>query len=668
MAAGILGVDVGGTFTDFLLHRRGRIHVYKRPSTPDDPCRAVLLGIKEMGSAPVEVVHGSTVATNAVLERAGARTGLLTTAGFRDTLVIGRQARTRLYDLHPSRPEPLVPDELRLEIDERVTSTGEVQTRLDPDQVAKALDALIAQGAESVAISFLFSFLHPVHEQVAAELARRRGLFVSASHEVLPEYREYERTSTTAVNAYVSPLMARYLSRLEDGLRAGGIERLRVMASDGSSVSAAAAGRLAVRTVLSGPAGGVAGAFAVARSAGYSDIITFDMGGTSTDVALCPGRVLTRDEADIGGLAVRTAMADVHTVGAGGGSLARLDSGGALRVGPESAGADPGPACYGRGDLPAVSDAQAALGRLLPTHFLGGRMALYPDRARAALASMAGHFGGVEQAAEAVLRVVNANMDRAIRVVSVERGYDPRAFTLVAFGGAGPLHACDLAASLGIPRVLVPRYPGVLSALGMVVAHPARDFLAPVMRLIDGDDLPHHLHDQIVTLADRGRAELASEGNDVRRLSADVSLSMRYAGQSYELAVPIGAGGAGRRVRRGLDSASLRDAFHVAHRQRYGHADPARPVEAITLRVRAVLPAPAVKLAATFEDGESRAGTATVWFGRPRRAAVMLRERLRPGDTFNGPAILPQMDATTVVPPGWTARVDDEANLILETR
>jgi N-methylhydantoinase A len=658
MAGSILGVDVGGTFTDFLLWERGRLRVYKRPSTPDDPARAVLLGLAEMGAAPREVVHGSTVATNALLERKGARTALLTTAGFRDTLVIGRQARAQLYNLHPTRPPALVPDDLRLELDERVSAEGEVLRPLDPAELERALDAVCTAGAESLAICFLFSFLRPEHEQAAATAARARGLFVSASCEVLPEYREYERSSTTAVNAYVSPLMARYLAHLEEGARTRGVERLRVMASDGGSVSPATAGALAVRTVLSGPAGGVAGAFAVAGAAGFPDVITLDMGGTSTDVALCPGRILTRDEAEIGGLSVRTAMADVHTVGAGGGSLARLDSGGALRVGPESAGADPGPACYGRGERPAVSDAQAVLGRLLPDHFLGGRMPLYPDRARRALASLGEAFGGVEQAAAAVVRVVGANMDRAIRVVSVERGYDARDFTLVAFGGAGPLHACDLAELLDIPRVLVPRYPGVLSALGMAAAPVGRDLLAPLMRPVAGDDLRPHLERLVTELSARGREALARDGYDVRRAATEVSLSMRYAGQSYELPVPA----------RALEPARLRAAFHEAHARRYGHADPNRPVEAVSLRVRTVLPPPRVTVRPVVEEGEARAGYATVWFDRPRRTAILLRERLRPGETFDGPAVVPQMDATTVVPPGWRAWVDDHANLILAPR
>jgi len=665
--AGILGVDVGGTFTDFLHWEDGRLRTYKRPSTPADPARAVLDGVADMGALPDEVVHGSTVATNALLERKGARTALLTTRGFADTLVIGRQARPWLYALHPTRPAPLVPDELRIELDERVSAQGEVLQPLNGAQLERALDHICAAGVESLAVCFLFSFLRPEHERMAAAAAARRGLRVSVSHEVLPEYREYERMSTTAVNAYVSPLMDRYLTRLDDALHRAGMRRLRVMQSDGGSIGASTAGRLAVRTVLSGPAGGVAGAFAVAQAAGFPDAITFDMGGTSTDVALCPGRVLTRDETTIAGLAVRVPIVDVHTVGAGGGSLARLDAGGALRVGPESAGADPGPACYGRGDRPTVSDAHAVLGRLLPRFFLGGRMAIYPERARAALASLGEAFGGVEQAAAAVIAVANANMERALRVVSVERGYDPRAFTLVAFGGAGPLHACDLADLLGIPRVLVPRFPGVLSALGMVVAPVTRDVSASAMRPAD-EGLEEQLRQTVPELVARGRAELAADGHDVRAATAELVLSMRYAGQSYELPVQAPFSMSSGRAPR-FNARSLCAAFHAAHLQRYGHADPNRPVECVSVRVRVTLPPPPVRLTPDFEDGDPHAGTTAVWCeGRRRRAAVLLRARLRPGQRYHGPAVVAQMDATTLIPPGWRATVDEMANLVLERR
>ncbi|MGD9893308.1 MAG: hydantoinase/oxoprolinase family protein [Dehalococcoidia bacterium] len=654
----ILGVDVGGTFTDFLLWEDGRLRIDKRPSTPADPSDGVIDGLVAMGARPSEVIHGSTVATNALLERRGARTALVTTRGFRDVLVIGRQARARIYDLHPTRPEPIVPDELRLEIDERVDSDGRILLSPTDDQIDEVLQTICDRGANSVAVSLLFSFLQPEHERRIAARARVRAMSVSTSHEVLPEYREYERTSTTAVNAYVSPLMATYLGRLEQRVRERGVRRLRVMQSDGGSMSADLAARLAVRTVLSGPAGGVTGAFAVAQAAGFPQAITFDMGGTSTDVALCPGTIPTRDEISVGGLPVRTPVADVHTVGAGGGSIARLDSGGALRVGPESAGADPGPACYGRGELPTVSDAQLALGRLRADRFLGGRMPLYPDRAHGALEPLAGAFGSVEAAASATIRVANSNMERAIRVVSVERGHDPRDFTLVAFGGAGPLHACELAELLRIPRVLVPPYPGVLSALGMVAAPIARDSFRSWLRTLStGDETRDTLREAVAELKRRTASELSAEGLPTSRAGFELSLAMRYVGQSYELLVPAPS----------LKPAAILAEFHDAHRRRFGHADESRPVEAVTLRLRAVLPGTQIDFSPPeAASGRPRIGTVDVTFDRSRRAALFDRDRLRPDDRLRGPAIVTQMDTTTVVPPGWSGVVDSHGNLLLE--
>ncbi|HEU4758363.1 MAG TPA: hydantoinase/oxoprolinase family protein [Dehalococcoidia bacterium] len=713
----ILGVDIGGTFTDFLLVEEGRLTVYKRPSTPDDPARGVLEGLAEMRSAPGEVVHGSTVATNAIIERKGARTALITTRGFRDVLVIGRQTRPGLYDLSPQRPPPLVPDDLRLEANERLDHQGHVLQPLDPAEVELLLDDVAALGVESLAVCFLFSFINPDHERLIAKRARRRGLLVSVSHEVLPEHREYERTSTTVANAYVAPVMARYLSGLEQGLRRRGVRRLRVMASNGGSISPAAAGRLAVRTVLSGPAGGVAGAFAIARTAGFDRIITLDMGGTSTDVSLCPGRLLERDEARVGDLPIRGPALDVLSMGAGGGSLARLDEGGALRVGPESAGADPGPACYGKGDLPTVTDAHVVLGRIAPEQFLGGRMPLRPQRSLDALHSLAAPFrGDLARAADAVLRVANAGMERALRVVSVERGFDPRQFTLVAFGGAGPLHACELAAALRLPRVLVPPYPGVLSALGMATAPVVKDLSAAAMLTLAGqsdvgatfrpalsgaegspatsdsrastpEDATATLRSLFRDLRRRGVAELRDEGfllpsssfPDAAEAKEERSLEMRYLGQSYELSVPVDA----------LSPSRFLPRFHALHHERYGHSDPSRPVEIVTARLKLVLPpsvgAPLAAPPAPETLSPNRAPSAAgaliarrpVWFaqtgarpgdGRPHDTPIYDRSRLAPGHAFRGPAIVVQMDATTAVPPGWHATVDPFANLILERR
>jgi len=665
----ILGVDAGGTFTDFfLIADDGSVSVYKRPSTPDDPARAILDGLREMGAVADELVHGSTVATNAIIERKGARTALITTRGFRDVLAIGRQTRPRLYDLSPNRPPPLVPDELRFEANERLDHHGEVVQPLDPAEVESLLDQVEAAGAESLAICFLFSFLNPAHERMVAEDARRRGMLVSASCEVLPEHREYERTSTTVANAYVAPVMGGYLSRLRNQLREQGVPKLRIMASNGGSMSADAAGRLAVRTAISGPAGGVAGAFALAQQAGFDRIITLDMGGTSTDVSLCPGRILERDETTVGDLPVRGASVDVLSVGAGGGSIARLDAGGALRVGPESAGADPGPACYGRGAEPTVTDAQVALGRIDPEYFLGGRMAIDRELSVKALSLMATGFAGDPlRAAAAVLQVANANMERALRVVSVERGYDPRDFTLVAFGGAGPLHACDLARSLRIGRVLVPPYPGVLSALGMAGAPVVKDLTAAaVLRVhpeeaLEGESECPRLASLRDELASRGRDELLGEGFSVEAAVVHAFLEMRYAGQSYEISVPVDS----------MTPAHFLPRFHTAHYERFGHSDPSRPVEVVDVRVKVALPA-----ATAPKRARPRRRPATpavpqaqrsVWFeGRNASVPLFERDALSPGASLRGPAVIVQMDATTALPPGWRGEIDGAGNLILE--
>ena len=494
-----LGVDTGGTFTDFVwLGENGRYQIFKQLSTPQDPSEAILNGLKTM--APPEtadLVHGSTVATNALLERKGARTALITTKGFADVLAIGRQNRPDIYALVPQKPAPLVPAAWRFEVAERVTASGEVLQPLDLSNLPAIWQQLKAESVESVAICLLFSFLHPSHEQQIRQFLLEQSpemqLHISLSSDILPEYREYERTATTVINAYVAPLMTRYLRRLASGVQP---RRLSVMQSNGGIISASKAGEEAARTVLSGPAGGVVGARFVAQQAGFPDIITFDMGGTSSDVALCPGRLPTTADGEIAGLPLRLPIIDIHTVGAGGGSIARVDAGGALQVGPESAGAFPGPACYGRvkaesdtyppASRSTVTDANLVLGRLDANHFLGGAMQLDETAAWQALVKLAEQMKvpDAETAAWGVIQVANANMERAIRRISVERGYDPRRFTLMPFGGAGPLHACDLAESLQIPRILVPPVPGVLSALGMLVAAPTKDYSRTVMRTV----------------------------------------------------------------------------------------------------------------------------------------------------------------------------------------
>ena len=656
----ILGVDVGGTFTDFLLWEHGAVRAHKRPSTPDDPSRSVLEGIDELGVTPELVVHGSTVATNAVLTRAGARTALVTTGGMRDLLVIGRQSRPDIYDLEPETPEPLVPEELRFEIDGALAPDGTVAHTLDMAHAATLVEAAHAGGAEAIAVSLLYSYLNPELEEQFSSLVEASGdghgsLYLSASSVVSPEYREVERTGTAVLNAYVGPVMSRYLERLRAGLEERGCGPLLVVQSDGGSADVARASRLPVATLLSGPSAGVAGAFEIARAAGYERVLTFDMGGTSTDVALCDGEIPTRADVVIGGFAARTPVVDVHTVGAGGGSIARLDAGGALRVGPQSAGAEPGPASYGRGEAFTVTDAQVVLGRLGGTGLLGGSMALDEGRARTAGAEFVGAFGGVEAAAGAVIEVATANMEGALRVVSVQRGHDPREFTLVAFGGAGPLHACALADSLEMPRVLVPLLPGVLAAQGAAFS----DVTATRSRSV----LVGYEAGNFVALREAleaaGAEVLAEPG--LTGGSARYAFDMRYAGQSYELTIEVelddvGAAGA---------------AFHELHEQRFAHSDVDAAVEVVNVRATGVVPGAgegaAGELGSDAGASKGAPGREAVWFGGEQvEAAVYQRSALSSGDSFAGPALVHQLDTTTLVAPGWTADVDAAGNLILE--
>ena len=654
----LLGVDVGGTFTDFVFLRDGAIDIAKRPSTPDDPGRAILNGLTEFGWSPEEVVHGSTVATNTLLTRTGAPTALITTMGFRDTLVIGRQARPDLYALHPQRHDPLVPRRLRYEVDERIAADGSVVTPLDLEQLDLVLERISRTRARGVAICFLFSFINPEHEQAAAERARARGFDVSASYEVLPQHREFERMSTTTANAYLSPVVTRYLDTLESKLegRSQVDLRLRIMQSNGGSLSARSAGRNAVRTVLSGPAGGVAGAFAAAQADGFPQAMTFDMGGTSADVALCPGRLLERTDLVVDDMPIRTPAVDLHTVGAGGGSIAWFDPGGALRVGPQSAGANPGPAAYGRGTLPTVTDAHTVLGRLRPEQQLGGTVDLDAERARRAIATIAEPFGSIDSAAQAVIDVVNANMARALRVISVERGYDPANFTLVAFGGAGPLHACDLADALGIPQVLVPTAPGVLSAAGMLISDITRDAEQGLHLTIGPADAGSlaRLDEAFSLVAGQARAAIGEDGYD-SNVRIELAADLRYLGQSHELTVSLNQGG---------HAQSLRNAFHEAHIERFGFSNTDTPVEVVTARAKARHDGFDGDLGGVPAASSSQSQTVNVTWDQPRPTNLISRESVQ--DAIAGPAIITQVDTTVTVPPGWSATPLPSASLLLK--
>ncbi len=639
----LVGVDIGGTFTDLVLSVEGQLHIHKLLSTPGDPAQAMLDGLRTISPGGLEaldrIAHGTTVATNAILERKGARCALITTQGFRDLLFIGRQNRPVLYALQPELPPPLIPREHCYEVPERLDHTGAVLTPLDLAALDAVLDEIARAGIESVAVCFLYSYVNPAHERAVRDRILARGLLdesqIALSGEVLPEFREYERASTVALEAYVRPVMSRYLKQLEATLPRP--DSLRVMKSDGGIISASAARDRAILTALSGPAAGVIGAFHLAKLAGFDQIITLDMGGTSTDVALCPGEPIRRAESEIDGLPLRMRLLDIETVGAGGGSLARLDSGHLLHVGPESAGADPGPIAYGRGGTQVtVSDANAVLGRLDAEHFLGGRMTLDVDSARAALQRLADQMHlPLDEAARGVIALANANIDRAVRRVSVARGHDPRRFTLVAFGGAGPLHACEIAERLNIPRVLIPRLPGVLCALGLLVADVTRDTSYSLL------GRPDNLNDLLAEMLSQARADLAREGIDEANMLFTPLVDARYRGQAYELTIPV------------VDD--LAAAFHAAHERTYGHALPGREVELVNLRVQAV--GAVAKPILTPEPIRDNDGS-SARIGQKNGLTLYQRDQFIPGASFSGAALIFQLDSTTYIPAGWSARVD----------
>ncbi|MFP4310343.1 MAG: hydantoinase/oxoprolinase family protein [Desulfococcaceae bacterium] len=649
----VIGVDTGGTFTDFIYRDRSGWGVFKRLSTPADPSEAVLDGLRQIGGVdPVSVVHGSTVATNAILEKKGARTALVANRRFEDVVEIGRQNRTRLYDLAYRKNPPLVPPELRFGISGRVGKDGSVVEPVDPAEIADVVARVRDAGAESVAVSLLFSFQHPDHETAVGAALAEIGVPFSLSHQILSEFREFERTSTTIINAYVSPKMERYLGHIDDAVGEG---RLRIMQSNGGGISAATARRESVRTILSGPAGGAVGAFEIGRNAGYEHLITFDMGGTSTDVALLDGGLPLTLESAIDHYPVKVPMIDIHTVGAGGGSIAYLDAGGSLRVGPESAGADPGPICYGKGDRITVTDANLFLGRLIPERFLGGEMALDEEKLAAHFDEMAKRAGlSPVELAEGVLAVANTAMERAIRVISVERGFDPRNFALFAFGGAGGLHAVSLARMLNIPEVFIPRNPGVLSAIGMLMADVIKDYSQTVMAAAADRNA---LAESFRPMEDKARIEMVEEGVAAEAVLLERLLDMRYQGQSYEIIVPFGE--------------DYIEDFHRLHETMHGYANRDNAVEVVNVRLRArgVPEKPAhvrSEPAGETPDPEALLGERRVVFdGHRFIARVVDRGKLRAGNRLRGPAILVEYTSTIVIPPKAGARVDEFENLLI---
>jgi N-methylhydantoinase A len=643
----VIGVDTGGTFTDFVFKDGDRWDIYKILSTPSNPAEAVIKGLTQIAEEKAKrIVHGSTVATNAILERKGVKTALITNKGFEDIIEIGRQNRSRLYDLAYKKEPHIVPKELRFGVKQRTSCSGETLEELDMEGAKNILKKITKAKVESVAVCFLFSYLNPTHEKKMKSVLEKLNLPVSLSHEILSEFREFERTSTTLINAYVSPKMKGYVSFLIDAL--GEKDSLRVMQSNGGSISADTAMNESVRTILSGPAGGAVGAYEIGKPAGFHKIISFDMGGTSTDVSLMDNQLSLTLESQISGYPVKVPMIDIHTVGAGGGSIAYIDLGGSLRVGPESAGADPGPICYGKGNRITVTDAHLHLRRLIPEHFLGGDMILQAHRLEPFFTQMAEGLGlSTIELAEGILSVANTAMEKAIRVISVERGYDPREFTLFTFGGAGGMHAAHLAKLLSIPKVLIPNNPGILSAIGMLMADIIKDYSLTVMLNqfdTDADELSKLFHG----LERKGKNNLISEAVHEKRIILERYLDMRYEGQSYEIIVPF--------------NEDYVEGFHSLHEKNYGYRNNEKRVEIVNLRLRArgIPHKPKFqksRLSLELPPDEALLGQREVVFEyQPMKTQVFKRET----------AVVVEYSSTIVVPPFAKAFVDAYGNLILE--
>jgi N-methylhydantoinase A len=653
----IIGVDTGGTFTDFAYKYGDTWGVYKVLSTPENPGEAVLNGLKHLARGKEkQIIHGSTVATNAIIERNGARTALITNKGFEDIIEIGRQNRTRLYDLAYQKAPHIIPSELRFGIPGRILQTGEERMPLDMEKAESVGLHLKGLDIESIAVCFLFSYVNPSHEKKIRKLLEPLGFNISLSHEILAEFREFERTSTTVINAYVSPKMQRYIGYLMAQLDKG--NALRIMQSNGGSISAETAMKESVRTILSGPAGGAVGAYEIGKMSGYSQLITFDMGGTSTDVSLIDEDLSLTFESSISDYPVKIPMIDIHTVGAGGGSIAMLDEGGALKVGPESAGADPGPICYGRGDRITVTDANLYLGRLIPDHFLGGAMTLTAERLPSHFEAMAEKAGlPAQELAEGILDVANTAMERAIRVISVERGYDPREFTLFSFGGAGGMHGAFLARLMNIPKVLFPRNPGILSAVGMLMADVIKDYSLTIMRN-QKNVTSTVLSEWFKKIEEKGNRDLWAEGIPENGVLLERYLDMRYEGQSYEIIVPF--------------DEDYVEKFNSLHEKTYGYRNEDKAIEIVNVRLRArgIPEKPRFKKAEKTRvklSSEAFLGENQVVFDHRRvRTKIFARDKLQSGNRIHGPAILVEYSSTIVIPPFAGGFVDEYGNVVLE--
>lgn len=660
-----IGVDTGGTFTDFVFFEGGRITTGKVPSTPENPSKAIILGISQYiqnrGSRLGMIVHGSTVATNALLERKGARIALITTAGFEDVLFIGRQTRRKLFSLTGERREYIMNRHDAFGVNERTDYKGKVIKEIDSGGLNKIIEIIKKRKIRSAAVCLINSYANGRNEAVIKNALDAHGIASSVSSLLLPEYREYERTATTAVNAYLMPVVGEYLADLSEKLRGA---NLRVMQSNEGYISAKQAEAEPIRMALSGPAGGVVGAFEIAKAAGYKKIMSFDMGGTSTDVSLVNGGIGRTSESEVNGLPIKIPMIDIHTVGAGGGSIAYVDSGGALKVGPESAGAKPGPACYGLGDLPTVTDANLYLGRIDPDYFLGGGMRIYPERSRKTLETLAKKISKTPlETAEGIIRVADSNMEKALRVISIERGIDPRDFHLFSFGGAGGLHAVSLAERLQMAGVIIPRNAGVLSAFGLLLADSIKDYSLSFINTVGSAD-ERVMDAKFKAMEAHGFEDLKHDGFGHEKICMQRSVDMRYKGQSFEINIPCPVTDVKNRMERFAAD------FQRAHERLYSYRHPNAEIEIVTLRVKAVGRTEKIKIKKEKPTPGASADARikkqkVIYEGKPLNADVYERDRLGTGNKISGPALVIDKESTTFMPPSCSALVDEYLNIII---
>jgi N-methylhydantoinase A/oxoprolinase/acetone carboxylase beta subunit len=661
----VIGVDAGGTFTDFVIRSEGNTSVFKVPSTPHDPSSAIAEGIKDvLEGGPVSpfIIHGTTVATNALLERRGGRIALVTTKGFEDVIFIGRQTRSQLYRLKAEPREYLLPRSRCFGLDERTSASGTVERGVNTSDVRHLITKLEKAKIQAVSVCLINSHANPYNERRIASGLKRRGFLVSASCDILPEHREYERIATTTMNAYLMPVMNRYIAHLKNKLRGA---EIRIMQSNEGYMTLERVKREPIKTVLSGPAGGVVGAYHMGRAAGYPKIITLDMGGTSSDVSMVDGGIRRTHETAIGGFPLRTPVIDIHSVGAGGGSIAFVDRGGALRVGPRSAGAEPGPACYGHGELATVTDANVVLGRLNPDFFLGGRMKIFPEKSREAVDRLAGKIGkSLLETASGIVEITNAGMEKAIRLMSVERGFDPREFALFTFGGAGGMHAVDCAENLNISTVIVPKNAGVLSALGLLLADSIKDYCESVLSTVD-DISTKELDDRFEAMKQSGLLDMKADGFEESEISMFPSMDLRYLGQSFEINVPYGEGSG-----RGF---SFIEEFHRTHKRVYSYHHESTTIEVVNIRLMVVGRGEKLTLE-TAPPGDTDSGNALMgirklhYRGGTCDARMYDRALLASCNRVEGPAVVGDTESTTFVPPGFAFAVDPYLNLIIKRK